>query len=97
MVKRKSPHEHQVGHHVREGRIVRDYQRGKGDKPIRTRRSRVVGETNPIEPYDITIFYDRTKEKLNVDAKDYIGALDSGLAYRDEIQPPKIIRMRKGR
>ena len=71
-------------------------------------RSRVVGDSSNSSrrspkgsaeaDYDITIYYfDYKSERLSVDAKDYPSALTGGLEQRDTIEPPKIIRMRKGR
>ncbi len=95
MSPRKSPHEHGVNSHVRSGKPVQNYRRGKGDKPLRSpRRSRVVGNT-PLEgPYNITVSYISTSERFSVDAKNYLGALDRGLEQRDSIERPKSIRMK---
>ena len=43
---RKTPYEHPVSGHNRDGRYVNAYWRGKGTPPSRTRR--VVGETKPF-------------------------------------------------
>ena len=44
MSPRKSPYEHPVSSHIRAGKRVQNYRRGKGDAPLRSpRRSRVVG------------------------------------------------------
>lgn len=100
MRKRKSPYQHKVRNHIRQNRPVRQYERGKGDKPASNpRRRRVVGGSqNPAgAPYDVTIIYVGASERFDVDAKNYLGALDGGLADREEIEPPRIIRMRRGR
>ncbi len=62
-------------------------------------RGRVVG--NPSNPsgtgYDVRIYYiDYRSERFSVDAKDYPSALTGGLEQRDIIEPPKIVRMRRG-
>ena len=73
------------------------YSGNPGDNPG---RGRVVG--NPTSPsgtaYDVNIYYaDYRSERFNVDAKDYPSALTGGLEQRDTIEPPKIVRMRRGR
>ncbi len=99
-MKRRSPYRHKVRNHVRNKRPVRNYERGKGDKlASNPRRRRVVGGSlsPPGGPYDVTIVYVGSSERFDVDAKDYLGALDSGLEGRGEIEPPQMIRMRRGR
>ena len=96
-MRRKSPYRHEVSNHVRQGRPVQRYARGKGDKPPHNpRRRRVVGGTSPLSLYGITVIYVGSSEDFDVDAKDYLGALDSGLGSREEIRPPRKIRMRRG-
>ncbi len=98
---RKTPYKHPVKEHKRKGKPVQKYERGKGDQAKKNskRRSRVVGGSrNPARSiYDITVIYVGASERLEVDAKNYIGALDSGLADRDEIETPKMVRMRRER
>ena len=96
-MKRKSPYEHPVGAHVRDGRPVVNYRRGQGDKPQPIpRRSRVVGDIN--SPFDVTVFYiGEAREKFVVGAENYGVALDAGIEMRDKPLPPKQIRMRRVR
>jgi len=96
--RRKTPYRHKVRNHVRQNRPIRNYERGKGGQPSSNpRRRRVVGgSVNPSGgPYDVTIVYVGSSERFDVDAKDYVGALDSGLGGRAEIEPPRMIRMRR--
>jgi len=107
--KRKSPYKHKVRKHMRLGRPVRKYERGKGRKPatpIRVRRRRVVGapvrgKKPRVEPsgsgslYDITINYPGgPPDRFDVDARSYMGALDSGIVDRERTVAPKMIRIR---
>ena len=94
-MKRKSPYEHPVRNHVRQGRPVRRYLRGEGDKPRSTRRKRVVGASaGKVSEYYVTIFYvDGTSETFTVDARNYVRALDSGIESREESERPHIIRL----
>lgn len=96
--KRKSPYHHKVRNHIRQNRPVRQYERGKGDKPFSNPgRRRVVGGTSMGE-FDISIFYiDEPSERFSVDAKDYRKALGAGIEMRDKPLPPRTIRMRMGR
>ncbi len=98
--RRKSPYHHEVRKHIRQNRPVRQYERGKGDKTASNpRRRRVVGGSPSPSGglYDVTIVYVGSSERFDVDAKNYLGALDSGLEGRAEIEPPRMIRMRRGR
>ncbi len=109
MRKRKSPHKHTVRKHKRLGRPVRKYERGKGRKPaapVRIRRRRVVGapvrgKTPRVEPsgsgslYDVTVIYpEGPPDRSEVDARSYMGALDSGIVDRERAVAPKMIRIR---
>lgn len=96
--RRKSPYRHDVSNHVRQGRPVQKYERGRGGKPaLNPRRRRVVGGVSPLSHYDVTIVYVGTEEeRLDVDAKDYVSALDSGMGSREGIQSPRKIRLRRG-
>jgi len=108
--KRKSPYKHHVREHLRRNgkgnlRPVRDYDRGKGDKPApKPRRRRVVvsGSKSSANPsgavYGVVIYYpDYKSERLDIDAKDYRGALAGGLERRDITEPPKLVRIRRRR
>ena len=92
--KRKSPYKHPVKKHVRKGTPVNNYERGKGDKAIKNRRSRVVGGNPSSSAYDVTVQYIGSTEVVIVDAKNYLNALDMGLENRDKIERPTSIRMR---
>lgn len=96
-MKRKTPYKHDVRNHLRGGKPVNKYERGRGGKPKVTRKSRVVGGSLPSHgssTYDVTVSYAGSSEVLNVDARNYLGALDAGLAGRDKIERPKSVRMR---
>ncbi len=73
---------------------------GRGGNPRgNPGHGRVVGNpTNPLgTAYDVRIFYtDFRSERFSVDAKDYPSALTGGLEQRDTIEPPKLVRMRRG-
>ncbi len=97
--KRKSPFKHDVKNHVRKGRPVVQYERGKGDQAKKSKRkSRVVGggSNSSSSVYDVTIIYDGSSERFDVDARNYLGALGGGLSDRDRVDSPSIVRMRRG-
>ncbi|MBC8273605.1 MAG: hypothetical protein H8E40_01350 [Chloroflexi bacterium] len=92
--KRKTPYKHPVSAHTRSNKPVTNYVRGKGNQIIQQRRSRVVGETGYVGPFDITINYVSDSEQFSVEAKDYGGALTRGMENRDDVQRPSSINMR---
>lgn len=95
MIRRKSPYRHKVRNHIRNRRPVRQYERGKGDKPFTNPRRRVVGGLN-LGEFDISIFYvGEVSELFSVKAKNRVGALDIGLEARDKPLPPRLVRMRR--
>ena len=91
---RKTPYKHPVKKHKRKGKPVNKYERGKGDKAKNQRKSRVVGGNPSSSAFDVTVNYVGSAEVLNVDARNYLGALDRGLETRDKIERPTSIRMR---
>jgi len=92
--KRKTPYRHPVTAHKRNGTYISQYERGKGDKAIKLRKSRVVGGNPSSTAYDVTVNYINSAEVVNVDAKNYLSALDEGLENRDKIEQPTSIRIR---
>lgn len=92
--KRKTPYKHPVKTHKRRGKTVNKYERGKGDKVNKARRSRVVGGNPSSLEYAVTVTYIGSSEQLSVDARNYLGALDMGLENRDKIERPTSIRIR---
>lgn len=48
-MKRKSPVRHKVRTHIREGKPVKSYQRGKGSRKVNPRRSKVVGRVPRVD------------------------------------------------
>ena len=92
---RKSPYKHPVSAHTRSGKPVTNYVRGKGDQVIKQRSSRVVGGNPSSSPYDVTISYPSSSEKVHVDdAKDNVGAFDNSMVSREKTEVPMSVRMR---
>jgi len=71
---RKSPHQHHVKSHIKNGTRVQSYERGKGKPKIRTVRDthRVKTHTNTMEKNAIKRFHDQRKAMLTLfKSKDY--------------------------
>ena len=94
MSPRKSPYKHPVNSHVRSGKPVTNYVRGKGDQVIKPRSSRVVGDNPSSSPYDVTVNYVSSSEKIHVDAKDNVRAFDSGMVSREKTDTPMSVKIR---
>ena len=94
MTKRKTPYKHPVSAHTRSGKPITNYVRGKGDKPTKSRRSRVVGESPLSSEFDVTVSYISTSEKIPVEAKNYIIAFGRGVELREKTEDPVRVKIR---
>ena len=96
---RKSPYKHHVRKHIRKGKPVHDYDRGKGNKPSLIRPFSIGGST----PYIVKVTYpDTSSETVNVSSSGrnpapiaFRNALNIGVEMRRLIKPPKIISVRR--
>ena len=74
MSHRKSPYEHDVGGHYREGKYIDKYKRGKGNKPralSKTVKSRSGGKPG----FSVTFFFPGGRETYNVGGRTLTGAM----------------------
>jgi len=92
---RKSPYRHKVRSHIRKGRPVRSYMRGKGPKPYLAnpvRRLRKFSRTS----FMVRIEYpDYSSENFSVRARTFVDALDRGIIERKQFKIPLTISLRK--
>ena len=98
-MKRKSPIEHHVRAYERQnGTSVHDYVRGHGVRSPKLAKPRFGKKDNGLlEPYGVIIRYDTVENIANenfvVSARDYPGAVDSGLMSRLHITPPYMVEV----
>ena len=90
---RKHPYRHPVKSHVRSGNRVKNYKRGKGDKPRDSSKNSLGrGGVN----YSVQVFYPSGSEAHNVGGSTYVGALKSGLGHLDTDATPIRVHLRRG-
>ena len=96
---RKSPHKHTV--RTKHSRYhVTSYERGSGEKARRkvaVRKRRIPKPKSPKgDPFDVRVQYeDSSFEFVDVTARNFTGALDTGIEARQQLKTPVIIRMRR--
>ena len=98
---RKSPYLHQVGSHVRQGKRIDTYERGKGNQKIgRTRPKRVVGKgsTKPLGDsgeYTVSLYYGGFDfENFEIQSSDYDQAMRQGFAKSRSPEFPEKVKVR---
>ena len=90
---RKHPYRHPVKSHVRSGNRIRNYKRGKGDKPRGSSKNSLGrGGVN----YSVQVFYSSGSEAHNVGGSTYVGALKSGLNRLETEDAPIRVHLRRG-
>ena len=98
--KRKSPYKHTVKDHIRSGRQVKNYLRGKGNKTAVTKKFSLGSS-----PYIVKVTYlDRSSETVDVSPSKkrdvttvFRNALNIGVELRRYIKPPIIVSVRRRR
>lgn len=102
--KRKSPYKHDVREHIRNGRTVLTYERGKGDqkkKKKRRERKQVEDVVKKREPrksgeYDVRVEYpDKSYENVMVQASNYHSAIKVSHDTRTKLRAPMMLRLRR--
>ena len=98
---RKSPYLHQVGSHMRQGKRIDTYERGKGNQKIRrTRPKRVVGKgsTKPLGDsgeYTVSLYYSGfDSESFEVPSSDFKAAMRQGFAKSGKPDHPEKVKVR---
>ena len=91
---RKSPYKHRVRSHTRKGRLVRSYERGKGERPLPAPRRRPVSPRSSGQFFRVRILYsDGGVETVIVNASSYLSAIDKGLMERRRLGTPYTIAL----
>ena len=91
---RKSPYKHKVRNHIRSGKPVINYQRGKGEQ--KKINNIIKNYSHGGGSYNVSIFYDSGSEKLTIPAVTPISALDMGIELRKQSNIPKRLVIRRG-
>ena len=93
MPRRKGPYRHPVKSHVRSGNRVRNYERGKGNKPRGSSKNSLGrGGVN----YRVQVFYPGGSETHSVGGSTYVGALKSGLTHLETDATPSRVHLKRG-
>ena len=97
---RKSPYLHQVGSHMRQGKRIDTYERGKGNKPRgRTRPKKAVGNPGPKigrqGEYTVSLYYSGfDSESFEVPSSDFKAAMRQGFAKSGKPDYPEKVKVR---
>lgn len=89
---RKSPYKHPVKSHIRSGRKVHNYIRGRGEKPTKLADPRIsFKKPSPKPPtkFTVSIKYLKSRETFQVDASSHDNAIKIAMAKRKSIKSPK--------
>ena len=90
---RKHPYRHPVKSHVRSGNRIRNYKRGKGNKPRGSPSNRLGrGDVN----YTVQVFYASGSETYSVGGATYVGAFKSGLGHLETESALTRVHLRRG-
>ena len=88
--RRKSPYRHKVRAHIRAGRRVRSYERGKGKPPANPGRKRNPRFSTKTYKYDITFeFPYYRRDKAVIYAPDPVSALRTVMTVKRMKEFPK--------
>ena len=90
---RKTPYKHPVKTHVRSGVKVKNYERGKGNKP-KDSSSNILGGRGVN--YRVQVFYPSGSEAHKVGGSTYVGALKSGLNHLQADGTPYRVHLKRG-
>lgn len=106
--KRKTPYKHDVKSHTRSGRTVKSYVRGMGEKAVRAMKKRAAKrvaervvtvkkkDVSKTNNFTVRVEYvDKSYEHVDVNAPDYINALDGGIDGRKIPKELAVIRIRR--
>lgn len=91
---RKSPVEHKVTSHYREGKWVDRYTRGHGKKPS-TRGLGRMAKTGTDNRFNVTLYYVEGRESHPVQAGNYTEAVMDGFGQAEGGEMPRRVRVRR--
>ena len=91
---RKSPFKHHVKSHIRSGKRVHDYDRGKGKQPKKLANPMMNKTKKSDTNHTVIIKYNKSSsEKIQVNAKNHPNAIDKALNMRKSTEFPMLIEV----
>jgi hypothetical protein len=91
---RKSPIEHKVSSHYREGKHIDRYTRGEGSRP-RGGSLRRMAKAADDGSFKAVLYYPDGREAYTVEAGNYVEAVASGVGQAERGGLPKRVRVRR--
>jgi len=94
---RKSPYEHKVKGHYRDGKFIEHFDRGKGPKPEQRTKPRPMRKSNPVTGYNVTFMFPSGASETYNTGGTATGALKAATSkiQRPEMPKSAILRMIK--
>ena len=91
---RKSPYEHKVKGHYREGKFIEHFDRGKGPKPKQRSYPRPLKRSNPGTGYNVTFMFPSGSSESYITGGTATGALKAAVSKIQRPELPKSATLR---
>ena len=92
---RKSPYEHKVKGHYREGKFIEHFDRGKGSKPEQRTKPRPLKRSNPGTGYNVTFSFPSGSSETYNTGGTATGALKAATSKIQRPEMPKSATLRR--
>ena len=92
---RKSPYEHKVRGHYRDGKFIENFDRGTGPKPEQRTKPRPLKRSNPGSGYNVTFMFPSGSSETYNTGGTATGALKAATSKIQRPEMPKSATLRR--